>query len=104
MRWPWRLRWSGSAGTLAGACRGYGDDAVMTMVVDVFDHPRATGPMTFEKPCPDGELLVELPSQWVFHGAYTVSSAGNARRSSTLNMNQDLHCNHDVSMLVWPPR
>jgi hypothetical protein len=104
LRWPWRIHWSPSAATLAASCAAYGDDAVMTMVVDAFDSPRGRPPMTFEEPCTRGEVVVDLPTQLVFHGQYTISSASSGKRSSTLNMNQDVHCNHDVTMMVWPPR
>ena len=89
--------------TLAQSCGAYGDDAVVVMVVDAFDGGPGRAPLTFDQLCTKGEVVVELPSQLVFHGQYTVSSASTGKRSLTLNMNQDVHCSHDVYMMVRSP-
>jgi hypothetical protein len=108
-RWPWRIHWSaGWLGdqikTLAEVCDAYGEDATVAMTVDVLSGRPSGPPMTFEAPCTAAELLVDLPSELVFHGSYTVRSMTTGRSSGPSIMSQDVHCSRDVYFSVWAPR
>lgn len=101
--WPWRIHWSpADGGPLAETCARYGSDASVKLTVDAFDGRAASEPaLTLTAPCTKGELIVDLPSQYVFHGQYLIS--GDSGTSPPGLVIQDVHCTRDLSFVVGAP-
>jgi hypothetical protein len=111
--WWWRFHWQNTS-----ACAAWGSDAKVIVEVDAPSNPSdASGGLRicsldelssdngspcamantwrFQASCTAGELLLDLPSNNLFHGYYHVESSTFPSSARHL-INQDVHCSRDL--------